>query len=71
LHGFGFDPALAGENSASSVFGLKLSFSYIPALLLFAGSIFFINITINRRRHHVIRQRLDQRRERQITGGVY
>ena len=60
---FGFDPS-ADVHSADAVFGLRLAFIFIPGVLLTVGLILSVYLPITRRRHGIIRKRLDQRQER-------
>lgn len=57
---FGFDPA-AVTHTKENIFGLKLAFAYIPAILVFASLILVIKNPINARRHRIIQRQLDRR----------
>jgi glycoside/pentoside/hexuronide:cation symporter, GPH family len=55
---FQFDPT-EQTHSANAIFGLKLGFIFVPALLALCGLAFILRLPLNRRRHGIIRRRLD------------
>ena len=60
---FGFDPG-AGSHSDEAVFGLRLAFVVIPILLVTVSIGFIVKTPINKRRHAIIRRRLETRERR-------
>lgn len=60
---FGFDPAEAAHSDAS-IFGLKLSFVGVPLLFSLMGLAFVWRLPIDRRRHGIIRRRLESLAQR-------
>jgi glycoside/pentoside/hexuronide:cation symporter, GPH family len=57
---FGFDPAAAVQ-SVEGVFGIKLAFGWIPALITLAALPFILTNPISERRHAALRRRLERR----------
>lgn len=60
---FGFDPTRA-THSPTAVFGLKLGFTILPACFALLGLFIILRTPINRRRHEIIRRRLESRASR-------
>ncbi len=60
---FGYDAKL-DSNTDLAVFGLKVAFIVIPAVLFFVSSRVLLTFPVDRRRHSLIRRRLDSRAER-------
>ena len=63
---FGYDAKLEA-NTAMAVFGLKLGFILLPALLFFLSALILVRFPIDARRHDVIRRRIEQRQLREAT----
>lgn len=60
---FGFDPG-HHSHSPQAIFGLKLGFCILPAVFALLGLGFVLCLPIDRRRHSVIRRRIDSLRTR-------
>lgn len=56
----GFNPAIS-IHSEEAIFGIRLAISWLPALVVLLSLIFISMIPINRKRHRIIRRRLDAR----------
>ena len=63
----GFDPASETQTDAG-VFGLRLAIGLVPALITFAAAALIIFLPMTRRRHDIIRRRLDARDRRAADG---
>lgn len=66
---FGFDPAQT-VHSEASILGLKLSFVGAPLVFSLLGLVFVWRLPIDRRRHGIIRRRLESVAQRATTHGV-
>jgi Na+/melibiose symporter-like transporter len=60
---FGYD-IKGGHNGAAATSGFLLTLVYVPCALYMLAALFMWNFPIDRRRHSVIRRRLDTRRAR-------
>ena len=54
-----------GANSATAIFGLKLTLLVLPAVLYFVAALLILRSPITVRRHDIIRRRIMSRAERQ------
>ena len=64
-----FDPSLA-EHDAASGFGVRLVMGFLPAILVLVAAGFIMRFPIDKRRHDIIRKRLERlaaRRAREQT----
>lgn len=66
---FGFDPS-GDYHDERAALGLKIAFSWMPAILVIASSALVSFFPINERRHAIIRQRLERRAARQSDDGA-
>jgi glycoside/pentoside/hexuronide:cation symporter, GPH family len=57
---FGFDPS-ATVNSMTAIFGLKFAFSILPACFALLALVLILRTPIDKRRHGVIRRRIESR----------
>lgn len=60
----GFDPAMGADNSAAQIWGLKATFTMLPALLFVAAAIVIWRYPITQERHVKLREALERRRSR-------
>lgn len=69
---YGFD-ATAAEHSEHSIFGLTMAISWLPPIFSLIALVFIVLLSINTRRHSIIRRRLDSRESRliKIDNSVY
>jgi glycoside/pentoside/hexuronide:cation symporter, GPH family len=66
----GYDPKLAGANSAHAVFGLKIAYVIAPTILYGVSILFAWLFPIDRRRQTIISRRLEAREAREARDAL-